>query len=307
MRHRLALVACLVFTGSIVQPASAERGDRRSKVSKKAKREGKKAKRQVEVARLEAREHEIYVHDGDDDRDPRIDRPARRTRAKRARPKAWHVAVGPYLWAASVDANLSLGTASASTGVDFMEIKRHARYGIPVLAEVRYRRFAIYADLMYGVVALDGDREVGPFQVKLDGTVRSLMIDSAAGYRVAGDPQSTLSLEARVGLRYQRTAVAGSVNVAGANVSNPHYVDAAADAVVGAQVVARPWRPITVGGTFDLGVYGVSTRTWSAAADATWRVSNRVQLSLGWRTLTTQRPNVSIVMHGPRAALQLMF
>ena len=85
MRHRLALVACLVFTGSIVPPASAERGDRRSKVSKKAKREGKQAKRQVEVARLEAREHEIYVHDGDDDRDPRIDRPARRPRASARR------------------------------------------------------------------------------------------------------------------------------------------------------------------------------------------------------------------------------
>jgi hypothetical protein len=30
-------------------------------------------------------------------------------------------------------------------------------------------------------------------------------------------------------------------------------------------------------------------------------------LSLGWRTLTIERAHVSMVMHGPRAALQLVF
>ena len=44
-----------------------------------------------------------------------------------------------------------------------------------------------------------------------------------------------------------------------------------------------------------------------AAADASMRVTSRVQLSLGWRTLTTDRAQVSIVMHGPRAAIQFLF
>lgn len=256
-----------------------------------------------EIGRWGEEEEEARWRD-DGERDER--RARRRGRA--GRPKPWHIAFGPYLWASSVDANVSLGSASVSTGVDFMEIKRHARYGFSALLEARYGRFSVYGDMTYGVVGLDGEREVGPFMVKLAGTASSLMIDSAAGYRVVGaDPQAWLSLEARVGLRYQRTAIDGAVNVAGADVSNPSYVDGAADGLAGGQVVLRPLRRLALSGTFDLGVVGASTKTWSAAADASWRISKRVLLSAGWRTMTTDRPNVSIVMHGPRGALQLMF
>ena len=166
---------------------------------------------------------EIRVYDDDDDdwRDEVVRAERRVRRGRRARAKEWSVAVGPYLWASSVDANVSLGGASVSTGVDFMEIKRNARYGATLLAEVRYRRFAVYGDAQYGVVALDGAREVGPFMVTLGGTATSLMLDGAAGYRVVGDARSWLTLEARAGVRYQRTAIAGAVNVAGADVSNP--------------------------------------------------------------------------------------
>lgn len=255
-------------------------------------------------------DHDGEWRDRDDDDDWRDDagRVERRVRrGKRARAKEWSVAVGPYLWASSVDANVSLGGASVSTGVDFMEIKRNARYGATALVEVRYRRWAVYGDAQYGVVALDGAREVGPFMVALSGTATSLMLDGAAGYRVVGDVRSWLALEARAGVRYQRTAIAGAVNVAGADVSNPQYVDAAADGLVGAQVMARPWSRLTLAGTFDLGVVGDSNRTWSAAADAGVRLGRRVLLSVGWKTLTTERTNVSIVMHGPRAAVQLTF
>jgi hypothetical protein len=54
-------------------------------------------------------------------------------------------------------------------------------------------------------------------------------------------------------------------------------------------------------------VFGASTSTWSAAADASVRVHKYVLLTLGWRTMTNERPNTSIVVHGPRAAVQLMF
>jgi hypothetical protein len=231
-----------------------------------------------------------------------------RASVRREAPKKWHLAIGPYVWASAVDANVSLGPASVSTGVDFMDIQRHARYGAEVLAELRYGRYAVYGDVMYGVVSVDGAKEVGPLMVTLDGTASSLMIDTSAGYTVLGtEPTAKVSLEARAGVRYQRTAIAGAVNVSGADVSKPNYVDAAADALAGAQVIVRPFDRVFFSGTADLGVYGDSSSTWSAAADAGWRVTRRVQLSLGWRTMTTDRPNVSIVMHGPRAAFQLTF
>ena len=218
------------------------------------------------------------------------------------------MAIGPYLWASSVDANVSLGQAKVDAGGDFMDLQRNARWGASAAAEIRVGRFAVYGDMMYGVVGLDGSREVGPLMVTLAGTASSLMADGTLGVVVAGArPGDRLSLEARGGVRYQRTVIDGSVSVGGSDVTDPRYVDAAADAVVGAQAVARPLGWLALTGAFDLGVVGSSTRTWSAAADLRVRVTGRVRLSLGWRTLTSERPQVSLVMHGPRAAVQLTF
>jgi hypothetical protein len=364
MRHHLALVACLAFTGSLAHAAPGRQAGRHGKVGKTAKHKAKvappaeqpdasdeersdddnndtadaddesaaprrtkrskhKRARTVHAReeaerdsdriafRGEATDDEDVVDNQDavdDDRARDQGPPVRlREAAKTARTKNWHVAIGPYLWASSVDANVSLGPASVSSGVDFFEVQRHARYGAEVLAEARYGRFSIYGDVMYGVVAVDGAKEIGPLMVTLNGTASSLMLDGTAGYLLAGGDRSLLSLEALAGARYQRTAIAAAVNVAGADVASPRYVDAAADALAGAHVVVRPLGWLSFSGTFDLGVFGASTSTWSAAADASARLGKHVRLSLGWRTLTTERPNVSIVMHGPRAAVQLMF
>jgi hypothetical protein len=379
VRHHLALIACLVFTGSLAHAAPSRQAGRHSKVSKKAKLKTK-AKAKValpaeqpdesdeERSAAAAKTDKADRDDDDDDARNADDEPAAPRRAKRSkhkrvrtvhvreeaesdsgrvavrgeatddeelvgnrdavdddraedagppvrlrktadkpRKKDWHVAIGPYLWASSVDANISLGSASVSSGVDFFQIQRRARYGVPVLAEARFGRFAIYGDMLYGVVGLDAAKEIGPLMVTLNGTASSLFLDGAAGYRLAGGEQSRLSLEARAGARYQRTAIAAAVNVGSADVASPKYVDAAADALAGAQVVVRPFRWFSVSGTFDLGVFGASTNTWSAAADANARLGKYVRLSLGYRTLTTERTNVSIGMHGPRAAVQLVF
>lgn len=324
MRLHLVVVAGLVLTGSIAEARPGERrvayrADERDEEEEEEEEEDDDEAQietydgdEEELAYRAIDEDDIELDDAwqderlDDERLDVIERP-RGTRRSRARAKPWHVAIGPYLWASSVDANVSLGDASVSTGVDFMDIQRNARYGATILAEARYRRFGIYADVMYGVVGLDGQREVGPFMVKLAGTASSLMVDGAAGYLVAGDARSAIALEARVGLRYQRTAIAGAVNVAGAEVARPTYVDAAADGLAGARVVVRPHGRLTLAGVADAGVVGASSSTWSAAADAGVRVTRRVLLTLGWRTMTTRRENVSIVMHGPRAAIQLTF
>ncbi len=225
--------------------------------------------------------------------------------AKRA--KAWQLAVGPYLWASSVEADVSLGPASVGAGIDFIQLQRHARYGAELLAEARHGRFSFSGDLMYGVVDVNGGTTVGPLMVTLDGTASSLLVDGTAGYLVAGNDHSVLSLEARGGVRYQRTSVSGSVGVGGSPIASTEQNNAGADAVAGARVFVRPTNRFYVSSALDLGVFGSSNLTWSASADASVRITSHVMLSLGWRTLTMDRANVSIVMKGPRAALQLTF
>ena len=223
------------------------------------------------------------------------------------RHKDWNVSIGPYLWATSVDANVSVGPASVSSGVDFMTLTRHASYGAEVLGEARYRKFSFAGDLMYGVIAVNGATDVGPLMVTLDGKASSLLIDGIGGYRVLGNDQSLLSVEARGGVRYQRTTVSASVGVAGAAVAPPQSVAAGADGVAGARVFLHPWNRFTFSGSGDYGLFGASNTTWSLGADASVRITSHAQFTLGYRTLLLDRTNVAITMHGPRAALQLLF
>lgn len=231
--------------------------------------------------------------------------------AKRAAAPAhrdWQVAIGPYLWASSVSADVSLG-GGVSSGIDigFIPLERHARYGAEILADVRYRRFAVSADFMYGVAAVTGSTEIASLMVTLTGNASSLLVDGAASYQVIGDDDAVFSLEARAGVRYQRTEITGEVNVAGYGFETPSSLDAGSDALVGTRAVVRPARWFFVSGLYDHGVFGASTSTWSASADASLRVSSHVLISAGWRTLTMQRERVSLSLQGPRAAVQLVF
>jgi len=219
----------------------------------------------------------------------------------------WHVAIGPYLWASSVDANVSLGSANVAQGVDFLQTVQHAKYGAEMVADARYAKLSLSGDLMYGVVGLAGGNSLGPVMVTVTGEASSLLVDGFAGYTIAGDDHSPVAFETRAGIRYQRTEVAGAVDVGGMPIAQPGLSDAGRDVLAGARVFVRPSTRVFITGTADIGVAGSSSTTWSAAADATVRLGSHVMLSLGYRTLTIDRPHVSMIMHGPRAALQLAF
>jgi hypothetical protein len=220
----------------------------------------------------------------------------------------WQVAIGPYLWASSVSANVSLG-GSVSTGIDigFIPLERHAKYGAEVLAEVRHGRFAVSGDLMYGVAAVNGSTSIASVMMTLTGQASSLLIDGAASYQVIGDEDALFSLEARAGVRYQRTEVSGALDVAGFSLQSPDAIDDGCDGLVGTRAVLRPTHWLALSGLFDYGVVGVSDRTWSASGDASLRVASHVLVMAGYRTLTMERARVSLSMQGPRVAVQLVF
>ncbi|MGE5186233.1 MAG: hypothetical protein ACM31C_29465 [Acidobacteriota bacterium] len=219
----------------------------------------------------------------------------------------WHLAIGPDAWASSVEAKVSLGSQTVTTGIDFMQVEQHVRYGVPLLAEARYGRLSLVTDFTYGVVDIAGARDVGPLMVSVNGTASSLQVDGLAGYRVTGDDHSLLALEARGGVRYQRTSITASLGVDGSPATSFASITGGADALAGARVLVRPLDWLSFSAAADAGVFGTSTTTWSASADTSVRFASRVLLSVGWRTLTTDSASVSVVMHGPRAALQLVF
>jgi len=313
--RQLAIVLCLAVTGSVAHAGHHRKPTKKVKPIKKPKvaepvdvDDDAQGEALLANARVGFASH--HRSDVDDDvaieDEAEVDAPVKLRKAVAVPPaRDWHVAIGPYLWASSVDANVSLGSSTVGAGVDFIQLEHHAQYGAEVLGEVRYDRFSFAGDLMYGVVAVDGGTSVGPVMVTANGSASSLLIDGLGGYQVYGDDHSVLSLEARGGARYQRTAVSGSIGVAGSTVNEDAQALAGVDALAGGHVVVRPLRWLFASSAFDVGVFGASRTTWSASADASVQLGSHLLLSLGYRTLTMQRTHVELVLHGPRAALQL--
>lgn len=218
----------------------------------------------------------------------------------------WHIAVGPYLWASAVDAKVAVGGSNVGAGIDFFQLEKHAKFGVPLVLDAAYHRFTAFVDMTYGVIGIDGSQPVGPLMVSLSGAASSLAVDAFAGYRLVGDAHSLASLEARGGVRYQRTEVAATLGVQGMTVTGASTTDTSAEAVAGGRVVLRPWQRVNFSGNADLGLFG-NTSTWSAEADAVLNLGAHVVLTAGYRTLTSDSGFVNIVMHGPRAALQVQF
>lgn len=313
----LVVALGLVLGGSAAQAATSQNASRH-----------KKAKRPVEAAPAapaedsahadastaaptEAKQVALETADtpvDSDDRDAAKDAAKLVKSAPAPADRGWQVAIGPYLWASSVNANVSLGgSVSAAADIGFIPLVQHARYGAEILGEIRHGRFALYGDLMYGSEAVSGSTSVASLMVTLSGNASSLLVDGAAGYQLIGDEDAVFSLEARAGIRYQRTEVNGQLAIEGFTLQSPDAVDDGSDAIAGTRVVLRPARWVFFSGVLDVGVFGSSDRTWSASADASLRVSSHFLVSAGWRTLTMDRTQVSLSMQGPRAAVQLVF
>jgi hypothetical protein len=139
------------------------------------------------------------------------------------------------------------------------------------------------------------------------GNAGSLMLDSALSYEIIGADTALFSLEARSGVRYQRTSVQGEVGAGGFMLQTPEIVDDGADVLVGARAVLRPTHWLQLAGMFDVGVVGASDSTWSTTLDASLRVSSWISLTAGWRSLTMHRSSVNIELSGPRFAAQFLF
>lgn len=310
MLAHVVVIASVVLAGAV---ARAEPGSDASHHGKKKKakhpaaaRRGHPGPRADDEPRVALETPEPVLDLGRPPRDPvatlTVDRPAHTTGP------GWQVAVGPYLWVSAVDANVALGGAThVGSGGGFGGIARHARYGAEILAEVRHGKLVMSGDLMYGAIALTGGADLGPVMATVTGNASSLLVDGALGYAVVGDEHALFSLEARGGVRYQRTALSGGVGIDSVSAQLVDTVVDGSDAIVGARGFVRPADWFFLSSAFDVGLFGASSSTWSASADASLRVTSYLLISLGYRTLTMNRAPVDLTLHGPRAAVQLVF
>ena len=95
-----------------------------------------------------------------------VDRPAAdaavTAKVDGAAERGWQLAIGPYVWASSVQATVALGPLSTGVNVGFISLAQHTRYGAEAVAEARHGRFAITGDIMYGAAAVTSTANLGP-------------------------------------------------------------------------------------------------------------------------------------------------
>lgn len=320
MRHPhlvLAIAASAVLSGSLAAAAPAKR-DRAAVHKKRRARHVKPAVEaeaetaetrprtdKTETARVALSEAIDAPLSAEPSEELLVDAPV--VHAKAAPRDDWHVAIGPYAWIPAVDTKVAVGGASVSGGADFVKTVTHARYGIEALGELDYGRWSLSGDVLYGVLGLDGGTSVGPVMLTVSGEVSSVLVDGVAGYRIVGDDRSVFALDARLGLRYQRTTINAAVGVLGSELGTPGSVDAGREVLAGTRATLRPASWLSLTGAGDVGVYGTWVSTWSVTADANFKITSHVLLSVGYRTLTIDEGPVAVGLHGPRAAAQVVF
>jgi hypothetical protein len=179
-----------------------------------------------------------------------------------------------------------------TAAIDVLQISRQT-VALPLLVEGRQAVRCVATHVR--VLGLEGSSDVGPLMVTVDG-VSSLQFDRLAGYRV--QQHYTKLAEARAGVRYARTGIAGTIGLSGSEF-DAEIVDASTDFLAGARVYVRPFSRLFATVTVDQSLFGTSSSTWSVGADANVRITNHVLFAAGWKTMTQQKATIATTMYGP--------
>jgi hypothetical protein len=86
----------------------------------------------------------------------------------------------PYLWAAGIEGDVSIGNIDAGIDIDFGDILDNLDFAGQAYIEARNRKFGFFVDPTY--MKLSSDAEVGPFDI--DVTTEMWLVDFGAHYTV---------------------------------------------------------------------------------------------------------------------------
>lgn len=78
-------------------------------------------------------------------------------------PDDWSVNISPYVWGAGLEGSVASfpNAPAADVDVGFKDILKHLDMGGMMIAQVRYRRFAGYMDLIYTSISAEQDTPLG--------------------------------------------------------------------------------------------------------------------------------------------------
>jgi len=225
-----------------------------------------------------------------------------------AKPRKWSVEIGPSVWAASVATTLELGPVEIHRHVSFAQIAQYLDGGLSGALEARYGRFTTSGSFQFGRLATS--KEIADGMGEVAGSLTTILVEGAVGYTVLGGPDARISLEPRVGFRYNSLDLEGTgmLGIGGTTVSaEGGFHRTGTDYLVGARGRMRLHSRVAIVATGDTRIAGDSYSTWSIAGELRVRAARWLTVSAGWRVLETEQTPMTVRRNGPQLVVLVGF
>jgi len=233
----------------------------------------------------------------------------------------WQFQVTPYLWALSLDGDVTVKGVESSPSVSFRDILKNLDYALMVEGEARKDRFGLYANAIYASLGVTD--KVSGVGVKTDAQV--LWAGAGASYRLGpwalsqegGTSGPNVAVEPYAGARYTYLNTKLKIRNGGPQVdANKSWVDP----IVGVRTIWQltpKWNVTTFG---DIGGFGLgSDLTWQAAGLVGYRFGlfgdDNARFLAGYRALYQNYKSGSgsnefkwdMTLHGPTLGVAIDF
>lgn len=213
----------------------------------------------------------------------------------------WSVAAGAYVWAAALSGSVGVGgVGPADIDASFGDIIGNLDFALMAVAEARYGRFGVFADLVYTRLSADGSGPRG----RLDASATNeLVVGTLMGEFRAAETGKT-SLDILAGARLWN--VSGSLTLTGplGRVTRGDVSETWVDPMIGAKGRLQGASPWSISGWGMVGGFGVSSDiAWDALGGVGYEVTDRISVFAGYRALGVDYSNdgfvFDVVQHGP--------
>lgn len=191
--------------------------------------------------------------------------------------KNWGFEITPYLWAAGIDGDVTVGSQTASIDVGFDDLIDALDIGGGLMAGAGYKHFIVVSQLDYW--SMDSDNLDGaPANARLETDMFLAML--AAGYRFGTDRHGK-HVDVMLGARNLSMDNTLTLGPLGQFATDSDFVDPI--------VMVRPSFPLgkrwRFNPTFSFGGGGDSEKVWELQPNLQFQISDHVALRIGYRLL----------------------
>lgn len=232
----------------------------------------------------------------------------------------WRVTVSPYVWATSLDGNVTLAGRYAPVDVPFSDAFEHLEAAVMGDVEVRKGRWGGFVDYQYartheGVSLAGLPAELGTRATTVSGGLLYRLVDIPLSGRTTFGDQRSFRVEPIAGARWSKLRAELDTPL-GATSKGADWTDL----LLGLRVEADATEHWTLRGQVDAGGLGDSdrrSRSWQVLASyRTPAAGGAVSFNLGYRLLeqnyqqddfTGRNFNWNVSRHGPVIGLSLTY